>query len=252
MNDQIRTMAHQLRLFGVHGAFERRAQEASAKNLTHLEFLRIILDEEALARKNRSAQALLTRAKFRSGVDLGDWDMSVDRGITKQKMRELTSLAFYSNYENLLVYGKTGQGKTHLAVCLGKALCQDNISTVFLPVNFMFEEILAAKASGKYLNYVKKLTQTKVLVFDDFGLRNYTHAEATALIDILEDRHRKGSVIVTSQVDSRGWRKLFEDPVIAEAIVDRLENPSQRFQLTGPNYREKLKTMLPSGKKLED
>lgn len=91
-----------------------------------------------------------------------------------------------------------------------------------------------------------------MLVFDDFGLRNYTHAEATALIDILEDRHRKGSVIVTSQVDSRGWRKLFEDPVIAEAIVDRLENPSQRFQLTGPNYREKLKTILPAGKKLED
>lgn len=134
--------------------------------------------------------------------------MSENRSISKQKIRELMSLAFNSNYEKLLLFGKTRQGKTHLGVCFGKALCQDNISTAFLLVNFMFEEILVGKASGKYLNDVRKLTQTKVLVFNDFGLRNYTHAEATVLIEILEYRHRKGSVIVTSQVDSRGWGEI--------------------------------------------
>ena len=71
------------------------------------------------------------------------------------------------------------------------------------------------------------------------------------LVDLLEDRHRKGSVIVTSQVDPRGWQKLFEDPVIADAIVNRLEYPSSRINLKGGSYREKLQTKLPVGKRLE-
>lgn len=117
-------------------------------------------------------------------------------------------MSFFHALENLLIVGKTGQGKTHLSMAIGRKLCQENISAVFLPMNFMFEEVLAARTSGKYLNYVRKLTQSKVLVFDDFGLRNYTHEEATVLVDILEDRHRKGSVIVTSQVEPKGWLKL--------------------------------------------
>lgn len=251
MNEQVRQVAHQLRLFGVHAGFEQRALEASGKGLSHMEFLRLILEDEVINRKNRSAQALLARAKFRSPVDLEDWDMSSDRGITKQKLRELGGLSFYHALENLLIVGKTGQGKTHLSMAIGRKLCQENISAVFLPMNFMFEEVLAARASGKYLNYVRKLSQSKVLVFDDFGLRNYTHEEANVLVDILEDRHRKGSVIVTSQVDPKGWMKLFEDPVIAEAIVDRLLNPSQKIQLQGPTYREKLQSKLPAGKSVE-
>jgi DNA replication protein DnaC len=65
---------------------------------------------------------------------------------------------------------------------------------------------------------VKRLSQVRVLILDDFGLRNYTHDEANVLVDILEDRHKKGSVIVTSQADPKGWPKLFEDPLIAEAM----------------------------------
>jgi DNA replication protein DnaC len=122
---------------------------------------------------------------------------------------------------------------------------------MFLPVNFLFEEVLAAKAAGKYLAYVKRLTQTKTIILDDFGLRNYTHEEANVLVDMLEDRHRKGSVIVTSQVDPRGWQKLFEDPIIAEAIVSRIENPSQKLHLRGGDYRARLQTALPVGKKVE-
>ena len=95
------------------------------------------------------------------------------------------------------------------------------------------------------------MSSVKALLLDDFGLRNYTHEEANVLVDLLEDRHRKGTVIVTSQADPRGWKKLFEDPLIAEAIVSRLEHPSQRLILKGGDYREKLQKPLPNGKKLE-
>ena len=251
ITDQMRTLSHHLRLFGVHASFEARANEAQGKSLSHLEFLRLVLEDESLSRRERAAKMLVTRAKFRSQSALEDWDQSFDRGLTKAKLRELGTHAFVESNENLLVLGKTGEGKTHLAVAIGRRLCSDGISTLFLPVNFLFEEILAAKASGKYLGYIRRLTATRVLILDDFGLRNYTHDEANVLVDLLEDRHRKGSVIVTSQVDPRGWAKLFEDPVIAEAVVNRLEHPSQRLHLKGGSYREKLQSPLPAGKKLE-
>jgi DNA replication protein DnaC len=150
-------------------------------------------------------------------------------------------LSFLHNLENLLILGKTGLGKTHLAIALGKRLCQEGHATQFLPVNFLFEEIQAAKAAGRYLNYVRSLIKAKVLILDDLGLRNYTHEEATSLMDILEERYHKAPLIVTSQVEPQGWLKLFEDPVIGEAIVDRLIHPSQKITLKGEkSYREKL------------
>lgn len=251
INDQMKTIAHGLRLFGVHANFEARANQAVGQGLSHLEFLRLVLEDEVLQRKERVAKMLTTRAKFRSAVELEDWDQTFDRGLTKAKLRELAGHSFVQMNENLLILGKTGEGKTHLAVAIGRRLCADNISTLFLPVNFLFEEVHAARASGKYLGFIKRLSAMRALILDDFGLRSYTHEEATVLVDLLEDRHRKGSVIVTSQADPRGWPKLFEDPLIAEAIVSRLSNPSQKLNLKGGDYREKLQSTLPVGKKIE-
>jgi DNA replication protein DnaC len=251
INDQMKTIAHGLRLFGVHANFEARADQAAGQGLSHLEFLRLVLEDEVLQRKERVAKMLTTRAKFRSAVELEDWDQTFDRGLTKTKLRELASHGFVQSNENLLILGKTGEGKTHLAVAIGRRLCADNISTLFMPVNFLFEEVHAARASGKYLGYIKRLSSVGALILDDFGLRSYTHEEANVLVDLLEDRHRKGSVIVTSQADPRGWPKLFEDPLIAEAIVSRLSNPSQKLNLKGGDYREKLQSTLPVGKKIE-
>lgn len=81
------------------------------------------------------------------------------------------------------------------------------------------------------MKHICKLGKIQLLVLDDFGLRNDTHDEATILVDTLEERYQKGSVIITSQVNTEGWIKLFEDPLIAEAIVDRLRSPSQELKL---------------------
>ncbi|MBK9038360.1 MAG: ATP-binding protein [Bdellovibrionales bacterium] len=147
----------------------------------------------------------------------------------------------------MIILGRTGEGKTHLAITLGRKICQENLSVSFLPVNLMFEEVLAARSSGKMIGFLTRLNSTQVLILDDFGLRQYSHEEANVLVELLEARARKGPVIVTSQIDPKGWFKLFEDPVIAEAIVDRMINPSQRINLKGGSYREKL-NQLPRGK----
>ena len=239
--DQIKQLTHHMRLFGIHNAFERRSQEAQNNRLDYLEFLRLILEEELLSRKNAVAKRLVTQAKFRSYADLEDWDESFDRNLTRAKVTELAQGSFYHNKENLILLGSTGVGKTHLAIALGRRLCHEGIKTAFFSVNLLFEEIAAERAAGKYLAFIKRLNKRPLIILDDFGLRNYTHEEATVFMDLLEERYQQGSLIVTSQVDPKGWGKLFEDPVIAEAITDRLTHPSQKITLKGGSYREKLK-----------
>jgi len=250
VNEQVNSISYKLRLFGVQTNFERRAEQALNQQMHPLEFLHLILEDEALFRKERAGKVLLTKAKFRTQSEIEDWDSTYDRGISAQKLRDLASFAFLDGKQNLLILGRTGEGKTHLAVALGRRLCRENRSVTFLPVNFLFEEVMAAKTAGKYLFYIKKINKSDLIILDDFGLRNYTHEEATVLVDILEDRVGRGPVIVTSQVEPPGWLKLFEDPVIAEAIVDRLLNPSQKITLRGGSYREKLTPSLPTQKKL--
>lgn len=241
MLDQVRNLSHQMRLFGIHQSCERRAAEALAQQLHPLEFLRLILEEELLSRQDRTGKILMTKARFRFRADLEDIDFTFHKNLTKAKVKELSELSFLHNLENLLILGKTGVGKTFLAIAVGRRLCQLGHPIQFVPVNFLFEEILAAKAAGRYLNYVRGLVKAKVLILDDLGLRNYTHEEATSLMDILEERYHKAPLIVTSQVEPQGWLKLFEDPVIGEAIVDRLIHPSQKITLKGDkSYREKL------------
>jgi DNA replication protein DnaC len=239
-HEQVRMLAHQLRLFGIHANAEQRASQAMSEQLTPLDFLRLVLEDEVLERKNRLAKRLTTGARFRHGAALEDFDLSFNRGITKTQLKELSAGHFLKRKENLLVFGKTGEGKTHLAIALGHRLCADGVRTRFMPVSFLFEEIAAARAAGKYLAFLRQLNQAKVLILDDFGLRNYTHQEATCLVDLLEERYQKGAVIVTSQVDDKGWQKLFDDPVVGEAVVDRLTKPSAKILLAGGSYRERL------------
>jgi DNA replication protein DnaC len=229
-----------MRLYGIHTHFEARAMSAINQGQSHLEFLHLLLEDEKNTRKDKFGKSLTKRARFRYTCELEDWDINYDRGITKAQLKELSTLSFYRVNTNLLLLGKTGEGKTHLAVSLGKRLCNEGISVAFLPMCFLFEHIQSQKLTGKLLGYLGKLAQTKVLILDDFGLRNYSHEEATILVEILEARSKKGPVIVTSQVNPKAWTKLFEDPAIAEAIVDRLLNPSTKINLKGGSYREKI------------
>jgi DNA replication protein DnaC len=157
-------------------------------------------------------------------------------------VQQFKSLSFIDNSENLLLIGGTGAGKSFLAQAIGHAACAANVETFFISANRLFKEIELAEAQGSYLIYMNRLkNKVKLLIIDDLGLRNYTHKEANILYEILEDRYRKGSVIITSQVKTLGWKLLFEDEVIAEAIIDRLTACAHIVDVKGDSVRGKEK-----------
>lgn len=239
MYEMIQELAHSMRLHGINASVERRCEEALANALHPSELVRLLLEDEKLARRNATAKKLTTRAKFRSQCDLDNWDTNPGRGLGKAKLKELAVANFFYKKENLIVVGKTGVGKTHLAIALGRVLCQSEVAVAFYSVNLLLEQAAAEKTCGKYLAFIQKIKRNGVIILDDFGLREYTHDEAGILLEILEERYGKGIVIITSQVSPSGWQSLFKDPVIAEAIVDRLVNPSETIELKGESYRKK-------------
>lgn len=241
MYEPAKALAGQLRLNGFYSALTRRCDEALAGGLHPGELVRLLLEDERLARQSAHAKRLTARARFRSQCDLDNWDMTTPRGIVKAKLKELSGGHFYERKENLVIRGATGVGKTHLAIALGHIFCGRGISVAFHSTHLLFESLQVERLAGKFLAAVARLKKVDVIILDDFGLRNYTHDEATALLEILEDRYGKGTAIITTQVEPEGWRGLFQDSVISDAIVDRLVNPSESVLLTGESYRKRRK-----------
>jgi DNA replication protein DnaC len=237
---EIKRLSNELRLYGITENIERRLSISAIEGQTGEELLILLLEDEKQYRKNRSAKTLEKKAQFRRSSLIEDWDSSSERGITKTKLRELSTLNFWHSRKNLIIIGATGSGKTQLSIALGRVACQNQLSVMFISVCQLFEEMRAQRNAGKYLSWAKSVKKFDIIVFDDFGLRNYSHEEALFLIDLLEDRYQKKIHIFNSQVDIDGWCSLFEDLVIGQALIDRIKNPSERIQLIGVSYREKL------------
>lgn len=226
-----------LQFYGMKQSLQYRLGEVTQANLSHQQFFTFLLEDEKLYRRNRRTETLRKRAKFREIAHLEEFKIVATRGITRSLIQQLKTLFFIEGFQNLFFIGGTGAGKSFLAQALGNESCGSGHETIFIPVNRLFKEIDMAEAQGNYLTYLTRLSKVRLLILDDFGLRNYTHKEATIFYEILEDRYRKGSVIITSQVKPQGWGTLFEDKVIAEAILDRLMASSQTIDVKGDSFR---------------
>lgn len=139
--ESILKLSHELRLFGIHQNAERRSSQAAAESLHPLELIYLLLEDEISFRKSKVAKAFMTRANFRSHASLEDWDQSVERGLSKAKLKEIATLGFYQDRESLILVGPTGTGKTHLAIALGRRLCLESIRVKFYSTNLFFEEV---------------------------------------------------------------------------------------------------------------
>ncbi len=248
MYETVEKLAGELRLYGIYNCAQRRCAQSEAEQLHPSELIKLLLEDEKHQRRELTAKRLKTKAKFRSSAALEEWDFNHKRGISKAKLKELMLLNFYHKKQNLIIVGKTGVGKTHLAIALGERLCQETLQTKFYSTNLFFEEARSQKAAGGYLNFLKQLKRTKALILDDFALRKYSHDEANILLEVLEERYQNSITIITSQVSPQGWRALFDDSVITEAICDRMEHPSEIVELKGESYRQKLKDIDPEQK----
>jgi len=229
----------QLKLAGIMESLDYRLLEGAKSNLSFEEFMRLLLEDEILYRANRRAQSLKIRASFNDNGILGDFDADPKRGISKMMIKELQTLHFMKGFENIYFYGGTGAGKSYLAQAIGQQACLLGIETKFISLNYLFEQYRSSERAGNVLSFLKKMASYRLLILDDIGLRKLTHEESTVLYQIFEDRYRKQSTIITTQVKPFGLKDLFDDAVLAEAIIDRMTSNAHVIEMKGDSYRKK-------------
>lgn len=231
---------NQMKFYGMMEAAERLTKQAMDQKLSYSDYFGLLIEEEWLYRENKKLRYRLKRATIKQQVCLEDLDYTSKRELKKTFVHELSTCRFIDQHINILITGPTGSGKSFLSSALGHTACLKGYDVLFRRAHPLFEKLLAAKGDGSYPRVFSQLVKPDLLIIDDWGLKPLTAQDRIELYEILEEREQKGSVIITSQVPAKDWIDTIGDPVIAEAIVDRLLHNAHKIILKGDqgSYRK--------------
>jgi len=238
----------ELKLLGMIHGFEKALKEATEDKWSYTEFLDVLLQAEADFRDERKSGRRIKAAKFKILAAFEDFDFTANRSITKAQIKEVYGLKWAEQGRPLILVGQTGVGKTFIAQAAGLHACTSGKTVLFMTVTTWLENLQLARSSGSYLKFRDKLARPDILILDDFGMRKLTAMEAQDLCEILEERSIGKSIVVTTQLPLEHWAEVIPDPVIADAIQDRLKHAALQFRITGESYRGVKAKKLDSGK----
>jgi len=180
------------------------------------EYISLLTDHEWEDRENKKIQRLLKQAAFRQNATIVDIDYSSVRNLDKNMFKRLSALDFISKKENLILTGASGVGKSYLAQALGHQACIMGLKTQYYITARLFNRLKLAKVDGTYNKELKKLMKMDLLILDDFGLQAFDIHAREALMDIIEDRFRNHSTIVSSQIPVSTWYDIIGEGTIAD------------------------------------
>jgi len=234
-----------MKLWGMLEAYNGQNASDGYLSMSFDERISLIVDNEYFRRKNRSLARHLVSSKLRySDACVENIDFTTPRGLDRFTVLQLVNCHWIQQHRNVLISGATGTGKTFLACALGNAACRNSVSTKYFRLPKLLSDISISKGNGSYPKFFLSLEKSKLLIIDDFGLQNLNNLEARELLEIIESRTNKASLIISSQLPVGKWYETISDPTLADAIIDRIIHNSVKINLAGESMR-KLKANIP-------
>ena len=228
-----------LRLTGMLKALEEQMEMPQCADLTFEERLGLLVDREATERENRRLKTRLKKARFRQSATVEDIDFRHPRGLNKSLMMSLAGCQWISEHRNCLITGPTGSGKSYLACALGQKACREGYSVVYYRMPRLFQELAIARGDGRYLKLLAGFAKTDLFILDDWGLSHLTPEQRHDLLEIVEDRYDRRSLLVAGQLPVAHWHEVIGDPTLADAILDRFIHNAYKIDLKGDSMRKK-------------
>jgi DNA replication protein DnaC len=221
-------------------AFLEMQNNTATTDLTREDWLGLLLDREVTARDNKRLGRRLSHARLRQSAVVEDTDFRAPRGLDRALFHKLAGCDWIRQSQHLVICGPTGVGKSWLACALGHKACRDGFSVLYRRAPRLFAELATARGEGRLPRLLAMLERTRLLIIDDWGPEPLTAEQRRDLLEIVDDRYEKGSLLVTSQLAVGRWHELIGDPTMGDAILDRVVHRAHRLELKGPSLRKRL------------
>lgn len=242
MNEETLKKMKLMKFFGMARAFQTSLETEKINSLTTDEMIAFLIDSELDDRHNRAIDRRIRLAKFRYKADIENIIYENDRNLDKNQIMRFADCSFIDKHENILITGLTGIGKSYLASAIGYQACVLGYKVRYANTAKLFSRLKMTKADGTYLREINRLEKTDLLILDDFGLQPFDGQARMSLMEIVEDRHEKSSMIITSQIPIAQWHDVIGDKTLADAILDRLVHTAHRVDIKGESMRKKRKS----------
>lgn len=239
LDPHLESAIKQLRLSGILATVSQRLLQAQESQLSYGEFFRMILQDETQYRQAKQLEIRIKKANFEEEKTHESLELKHYPEKIRKLIHDLLTGHYLREKQHVLIMGPTGTGKTHLAQALGHQACRQGKKVKFIRANEFFRKMRASRADETWEKQFKQYLALDLFILDDFGLKTLTQEQADDIYELIAATHLKGSLIFTSNRRVDAWVKLFPDPVMANAALDRLANQGYHLVLEGESFRRK-------------
>lgn len=244
MEQQTLEKMQRMHMAGMHQTYQEDVHMGIIKDYTPPEYISRLVDAEWEQRESRKIKNLKKKANFRASAHPLNIDYTINRQLDKTVMSSLLTLDFLKRGENIIFTGPTGTGKSYLGQAIGTRSCELLYKVLYFTQGQLSDKVEAMKIQGNYVRWIKTLQICPLLIIDDFGLTSIDSQTRRALIDVIDARYEKKSIIFVSQIPVKEWHALIGENTIADAIMDRIVHNSHRVELKGESIRRSKKLSL--------
>ena len=249
ISPDLNTILRRLRLSRILDTLPERLVLARQQQMPHQDWLLLILSDEATRRDSLAVTLRVLKASLDPTMHWEAWDPSAKVTFDRALLNELTSLRFLDSHAHVAIVGPVGVGKTFLAHALGHIACRRGANVLAVRTEQMLKTLKQARLDHSYEAELRKIISVDLLVLDDFAIDVLDATESRDLYDILLERYRTGSIVVTSNRGPDEWLATFADPIRAQSAIDRFTSNAYDLIIDGESYRPRHKPRLPTERK---
>ena len=229
----IKRNAKYLRLTYISNNFESIIKDAELNELTITEFLSSVLQNEADLRKENGVNTKTRLAKFNQKLYLEDFTLDDYDAAQRKKIKEIITLDFIGNKQNVIMFGNAGVVKTHLATGLALKTCLKNKNVLIISVPNLMIEIKEQMNLNQLNRYRKNFEKYDLVILVEMGYVSFDKDIIEILFNLLSNRNQNASTIITTNLTFDRWNQIFKDQVLTTGIVDRLAYKEHILDFSG-------------------